>query len=213
MKTSDVIPFYGGHYPELFEIERRCMDRGGKVITTLDQQLPDGFTLDIGAGNGFTAERLTTPNRTIVGLEPDELMIDLKKKIIWSKGVAQSIPFHSNTFDAAYATWAFFFDGVVDLEKGLTEIERVVKNGGQMIIVDNYGEDEFCSYTENEIASHTENWVKRGFDYQVIHTSFAFDSIDEARKLLTFYFGDGAKSIDRTEIEYKVVMYTKKNVK
>lgn len=34
--SSKVIPFYGGLRPELFEIERRCMDREGKVIEYLD---------------------------------------------------------------------------------------------------------------------------------------------------------------------------------
>jgi len=38
--TSKVIPFYGGRYPELFEIERRCMDREGRVIEYLDAALP-----------------------------------------------------------------------------------------------------------------------------------------------------------------------------
>jgi hypothetical protein len=36
---NQLIPFYGGKYPYLFEIERRCMDRDGKVIRFLDQIL------------------------------------------------------------------------------------------------------------------------------------------------------------------------------
>ncbi|MBR7552740.1 class I SAM-dependent methyltransferase [Allobacillus sp. GCM10007491] len=209
-KNSKIIPFYGSTKPDLFEIERRCMDREGKVIKFLDTILPSGNLLDVGAGNGYTAEKLTSERRNIVAMEPDENMIDRNKRLIWSNGVAQSIPFHSNTFDAMYSTWAFFFDGITDLDDGLKEVERVVKKDGKIIIVDNYGNDEFCSLSTQDISSNVSKWVQRGFDYHVIHTEFIFDSIEEARKLLTFYFGEKAKQIDKTRIEYKVVAYTKR---
>lgn len=146
-KTSKVIPFYGGLQTELFEIERRCMDRDGKVIDYLDSILPNGLIIDVGAGNGYTAEKLLRENRLIIPMEPDEKMIDLNKNLIWSNGVAQTIPFHSNTFDAMYSTWAFFFDGIKDIEDGLKEVERVVKKGSPIVIIDNFGNDEFCSYS------------------------------------------------------------------
>src|SRR5690625_4258363 len=183
-KHSQIIPFYGGKYPDLFEIERRCMDRAGKVIQHLDALLPSGLVLDVGAGNGFTAEKLTCDNRKIIPLEPDENMIDLKKNLVWTKGVAQDIPFHTNTFDAVYATWAFFFDGISDLAKGLYEFERVVKQNGSMIIVDNYGHDEFTSYAPNNISSSPDAWIDRGFTYEIIQTEFVFDDVAEAQRLL-----------------------------
>lgn len=67
-----VIPFYGVDNREMFEIEREAMDRPGKVVEALNAILPDeGVVLDIGAGDGFTGQRLATPGRTIVGIEPD----------------------------------------------------------------------------------------------------------------------------------------------
>ncbi|HEX6922250.1 MAG TPA: class I SAM-dependent methyltransferase, partial [Bacillales bacterium] len=152
-RPHQIIPFYGGENPRLFEIERRCMDREGKVIDFLDQWLPAGAVLDIGAGNGYTAEKLSREDRFVVAMEPDEKMIDRTKDLLWSRGIAQDIPFHTNSFQAAYATWAFFLDGVGDIDEGLREMERVVKDGGQMIIVDNYGHDEFCSYSPHNISS------------------------------------------------------------
>src|SRR5690625_3354886 len=213
MKEKQIkwIPFYGGENPDLFEIERRCMDRAGKVIQYLDEMLPNGFILDVGAGNGFTAEKLQQENRQIVALEPDEKMIDLSKPLVWSKGVAQNIPFHEHTFDAVYSTWAFLFDGIPDIEDGLKEVESVVKPGGKIIIVVNYGNDEFCSFSPHDISSNVSFWVNRGFDYEVIDTQFIFDSIDEAQKLLSFYFGDKGIAVNKTKIEYKVVAYTKMN--
>ncbi|MBB4824977.1 SAM-dependent methyltransferase [Sporosarcina luteola] len=208
-KIAKIIPFYGGTRPDLFEIERRCMDRDGKVIQFLESNVPNGIVLDVGAGNGYTAEKLLTESRLVIPMEPDEKMIDQSKQLIWSNGVAQSIPFHSNTFDGMYSTWAFFFDGISDIDEGLKEIERVVKNTGRIIIVDNYGNDEFCSFAPQDISSSVAAWVERGFDYEIIDTEFVFDTVEEARKLLTFYFGEQGQNVSKTRLEYKVVAYSK----
>src|SRR5699024_5888328 len=128
--------------PELFEIERRCMDREGKIIAVLDQMLPSSKVLDVGAGNGHTAELLIRGDRVVTAMETDVNMIDGQRDLLWAKGTAQTIPFHVNTFDAAYATWAFFWEGNPQFEQGLQEVKRVVKADGPIIFVFNYGDDE-----------------------------------------------------------------------
>lgn len=104
-----VIPFYGADDPEMFAIERAAMDRDGLVLRALDELLPDGTVLDVGAGDGFTAERLGV-RRRIVALEPSAGMIG-NRPVSWVRGVAERLPFADGTFDGAYATWAYFFRG------------------------------------------------------------------------------------------------------
>jgi ubiquinone/menaquinone biosynthesis C-methylase UbiE len=108
-----------------------------------------------------------------------------------------------------YSTWAFFFAGMEGIDDGLKEVERVVKDEGKIIIVDNYGEDEFSSFSANDIFSNVSEWVERGFDYHVIHTAFKFDSVEEAQRLLSFFFGENGSKVIKTNIEYKVVAFTK----
>ena len=74
---NTVIPFYGGENPRLFEIERRCMDRDGVVLRFLDNILPNGWVLDVGAGNGVVADSLTRGDRIVVAMEPEPKMMDL----------------------------------------------------------------------------------------------------------------------------------------
>lgn len=206
---NQIIPFWGGKRPRLFEIERRCMDRDGKVIDFLNQHLPEGLVLDIGAGNGFTAIRLTTPKRTIIPLEPDEDMIDSGIPLAWTRAVAQNIPFRDATFHAAYSTWAFFFHGIETIEEGLCELKRVVKSCGKLIIIDNAGNDEFCALSPRNIASNPDWWRSRGFQVSIIETAYKFDSLEEANMLLSFYFSNDIKGRNKkTEIAYKVAAYT-----
>ena len=114
-----VIPFYGATDPELFAIERASMDRAGKVIRFLDETLPEsGLVLDVGAGDGFTAEALTTPSRTVVALEPSAGMIRAERPLRWCRGKAQALPFADASFEGAYATWAYFFLGHHDISAG-----------------------------------------------------------------------------------------------
>lgn len=213
MKKSDTIPFYGGELPQFFEIERRCMDREGKVIEALDKLLPTGKVLDIGAGNGHTAQLLLRSDRLVTAMEPDETMINIQKDLLWAKGTAQNIPFHTSTFDAAYATWAFFWEGNPNFKQGLAETQRVVKQGGQIVFVFNYGHDEFSSFGRepNELAGELSFWTAFGFDYEIIETAFVFDSIEEARQLMTFFFGESGQKVDKTRISYNVAVYHQNN--
>lgn len=209
--AAGVIPFYGGEYPHLFAIERRCMDRDGKVIAHLDAVLPAGVVLDIGAGNGWTARRLHTAQRSIVPLEPDRRMLDPTVPLPWVVGVAQRLPFADHTFAAAYATWAFFFDGIADVEDGLREVERVVVAGGLMIVVDNAGDDEFCALSPHPISSDRTWWESRGWTTTIIETAFRFDTLAEANELLTFYFGPAVGQSNRkTELHYRVAVYQRR---
>ena len=86
------------------------MDRDGLVIATLDGLLPAGRVLDVGAGDGFTAERLNA-GRAVVALDPSAGMLaraDLPQRV---RGEAEHLPFANTSFDGAYATWAYFFSG------------------------------------------------------------------------------------------------------
>jgi len=187
------------------------MDKDGVVIEHLDQILPPGLVIDIGAGNGYTAALLTRSNRRVIPYEPSNNMIDRNQSLPWVRGIAQELPFRSNTFEGAYATWAYFFPAIGYGEEGLEELIRVVKSQRPICIVDNAGDDAFCSLFERDISSDSSWWHKRGFDSHILETSFKFDSIDEAQELLSFYWTlNGSKLGSKVdmEIEYKVVVFT-----
>ena len=203
-----IIPFYGVTNKRVFEIERRSMDRDHIVVRHLDDILPSGRVLDIGAGDGYTAALLTRRDLLVVPIEPAEAMIDLSRSLPWVQAIAQELPFKTDSFTAAYATWAYFFtsDGF-EGQEGLEEARRVVIPDGLIIMVDNAGDDEFSDIATSSHVSNPLLWKERGFECKTLTTSFRFDSLDEARELLTFYFGENAGMKAKLEIEFKVAVY------
>ena len=204
-----VIPFYGGSHPDLFALERRAMDRAGRVIDHLDRRLPGGRVLDVGAGNGHTAAALTASDRLVVGLEPDLRMIDPSVGIPWAAGDAAALPFADDAFDAVYATWAYFFPGFWDIGPGLAEAERVTRPGGSIVVVDNLGDDEFCALAGNDIAADADWWEAAGFELAVVETAFEFDDLAEARRLLGWFFGDRGRDGAARRVGFRVGVFSR----
>lgn len=202
-----IIPFYGVDRPDLFDIERAAMDRPGKVIDRLDRLLPGGTIADIGAGDGFTAARLSRPDRAIVCVEPARGMIRPQRRLTWVQADAAVLPFRDGSLDAAYATWAYFFSrGPVDPAPGIAELHRTVRPGGPLVIADNAGGDEFTALASRDLSADPSFWRRRGFGVEIVETTFAFDSPTDAWRLLDFYFDD-IGSAPPTEFSYRVALF------
>ncbi len=206
-----VIPFYGAGDRAMFEIERRAMDRPGRVLAALDRRLPtDGLVLDVGAGDGFTADRLSTDRRSIVPLEPARGMIRPERSPRWVQGEAERLPFATASFDAAYATWAYFFTAEGwDPSGGIAELHRVVRPGGPLLIVDNLGDDEFLGYVEDGPGHCADpaRWRDFGFEMEEVVTAFVFDDLEEARTLLGFFFGEPGRRNPSLQIGFRVALF------
>ena len=201
-----VIPFYGPDEPELFAIERRSMDRDGLVIAALDGLLPAGRVLDVGAGDGFTAARLGG-GRTVVALEPSAGMLvraDLAHRV---RGEAERLPFADGMFDGAYATWAYFFSRDWDPTPGIAELDRVVRTGGPIAIVDNLGGDAFSAMTDADLSADPDFWAAQGFACEPIDTAFRFEDLEEAERLLGFFFGDRGVRDAALEVPFRVGLF------
>jgi len=115
-----------------------------KVIALVKAEQPKAV-LDIATGTGDLAIQMTEIKaEKIVGLDLSEGMLQVARKKIAAKnltekvemiqGDSEDLPFEKNSFDAI--TVAFGVRNFENLEKGLSEIHRVLKPGGIFVVLE-----------------------------------------------------------------------------
>lgn len=115
-----------------------------KVVEIIGNTNPNSI-LDIATGTGDLAINLTKTNASkIIGLDISKGMLEVGRKKIEKLhlnntiemvfGDSEKIPFSDNSFDAI--TVAFGVRNFENLEKGLSEIYRVLKTGGTFVVLE-----------------------------------------------------------------------------
>lgn len=115
-----------------------------KAVDMLMSEKPE-YILDLATGTGdFAIEALRTGAKKITGADISEGMmkfgaekikkLGLENKIEFVKGDAENLPFADKTFDAI--TIGFGVRNFQDLEKGLSDMLRVLKPGGKVVILE-----------------------------------------------------------------------------
>lgn len=101
--------------------------------------------LDVGTGPGrlLVEVKTVSPKTRVIGADPSEHMLEIARRnaeaagfpdIETILGSAENIPVESETVDLVVAQWSLHdWD---DPEKGFSEIYRVLKPGGKVVVVD-----------------------------------------------------------------------------
>lgn len=97
-----------------------------------------GRVLEVGCGQGWASEWLQEQlGAEVVAIDQSERMVELTR----ARGVGalladvQELPFEDESFDAALAAWMLYH--VPDLDRGLSELTRVLRSGGRLVAVTN----------------------------------------------------------------------------
>jgi ubiquinone/menaquinone biosynthesis C-methylase UbiE len=223
MSKSQVIPFWGPEQLDLFYLMAQAIDPEERIPAAMQTIAPieDRVLLDVGAGVGDRAILYARLAAHVFALEPDPDALPILRGRIKSSqaenvtvvpGGAEAIPLEDNCADVAYATWAYFFGA--GSEPGLQEVERVVRPGGDLVVVQNYGHDElsrFWAPMERECEYWPPWFAEHGFSCQVVDTTWRFHSQDKALAVLEFLWGEQARAYvlehNRLEFDYKVAIY------
>lgn len=109
------------------------------VVRNLESLMPDYSNrrvLDVGCGGGFLTEEIAKFGMEATGLDPSAPSLaaarihaeSLGLKIQYIEGVGEKLPFENDEFDMVFC--CDVFEHVVNLEKVLDEICRVLRPGG-----------------------------------------------------------------------------------
>jgi len=122
-----------------------------KAINKLAKARPK-LILDVATGTGdFAVEALSLHPDKVIGVDISDGMLDIARekirkrklddKITLMRGDSENLPFQENMFDAVIV--AFGVRNFENLEKGLADMLRVLKPGGQAVILEFSKPDRF----------------------------------------------------------------------
>ena len=185
--------------PTLADSLGRALDVEGKIGRALEALGPVAQRDVVLVGAGASEQRRMT------ALGARVATIDPLDGEAWSLG--------DSSADAVVSAWSAFRGA----DAGeLAEAERVLRPGGRLLVVHDYGRDD-VSRLRGDLPEYG-TWSRRngpflstGFRLRVIHCFWTFASLDEARTFLAAAFGDaGTKlgdGLTRPRLSYNVAVY------
>ena len=194
-----------------------------KAIKLLEETQPKEI-LDIATGTGdFALAALKLKPTKVTGIDISEGMLSVGKEKIKRKGLqeivelrlgdSENLEFHSNTFDAY--TVAFGVRNFENLEKGLTEMLRVLKPNGTSIIL------EFSKPTAfpvKQMYNFYFNYVLPGIGKLVSKDNAAYtylpesvDAFPDGEKFISILSKVGYKNITEIRLMFGIASIYKSN--
>lgn len=198
------------------------------LLQILRQQLAEhgNKVIEIGAGTGRLTKILLEQGANVVATEPEVAMLTIaeqtlltnfKNKLCFLQAEAENLPVESKRFDIAIAGWVFGHfrtwmpeDWQEKVFQALQEMRRVVRPHGRLIIIETMGTGQLVPAPPNPALAEFYNWLQQehGFTHTVIATDYNFSSVDEAARVLGFFFGEKMALRVRTEQWKRVPEWT-----
>ncbi len=156
-----------------------------------------GVVLEIGAGNGLNFA-FYNPEQVerVEAVEPDSAMLRYARErlnmarvpITLTQAPVEILPFADETFDSAVATLVFC--SVKDPERGLSEIRRVLKPGGILLLIEHVrAKGAFARQLQNIITPVTKrvmgncHW-NRDTEFSVLNADFEIEDRRDLRAIM-----------------------------
>ncbi len=205
MEAREIYAGYALQYDELVRAEdaqRRLLPALLDLVELRGRQV-----VEVGAGTGRVTELLLDAGARVHATEREPAMLAVaRERLKGRSGVelslaeARLLPLADGVADLGIAAWVFghFRSWVPDswrqeIGMGLDELARVVKPGGKLIVIETLGTGVTEPAPPEPGLAEYYGWLenKRGFQRVAVRTDYAFASVDDAARVMGFFFGDG----------------------
>lgn len=204
---------------DYYEIFSQAEDYPNYILKQLIPIVKNKRVLDAGCGTGKYLELLQPFAKELSGVDVSKEQLKIAKKKV-NQNVKltcsdlQKTKFKDNSFDVIYLTWAL--STILDnnkKEKVLTELLRILKKKGKLILVENDIGGEFETirnrYPNIMKTKAYNDWIiKKGFKVlKKIKTYFLFDSNKASKEVFTAIYNDNIGKKSTKKIKHNVIMY------
>jgi ubiquinone/menaquinone biosynthesis C-methylase UbiE len=191
-------------YEELVSRE----DHQGNIFSTIQsiQSCEGKDVVEFGAGTGRITLMLAPLAGTIHAFDKSQHMLNiaeekLKKSQLtnWFCGIAehQNIPLQDAVADIVISGWSICYSALDhptnwqdELSKTLTEMRRIVRPGGYVIILDSLGTGYETPTPPIDLIEYFNYLRNDGFKCIEIRTDYKFESMEEAERVTRSFFGN-----------------------
>ena len=169
--------------------------------------------VDLGAGTGRLTRILAGKAQRLAACDASHHMLAQASEVLTTKNISNGLlcaadmrftPFASHSADLVTAGWSFCYLAVwggenwqVEVDKGLAEVRRLLKPGGVMIVLENYGTGFESPNPPPHLNGYFEYLKQMGFSSSWFRTDYQFASFDEALALSGFFFGEEYAAVVR----------------
>ncbi len=182
------------HQGNLLPAIQQCVDLTGKII------------LDLGAGTGRVTRLVAPFSERTIAFDLSHAMLHVAKdrqskhngeKLVFAVADHRDLPVGSAFADVVIAGWSLCYladwypeTWRAELDKGIKEIERVIKKNGTIVIIETQGTGFKTPQPPPHLFDYFSFLEEKGFTSKWVRTDYRFRSLDEALQISKFFFGD-----------------------
>ncbi|MBT7070709.1 MAG: class I SAM-dependent methyltransferase [Anaerolineae bacterium] len=200
---KEVYEAHADQYERMIQRE----DHQGNILREIEKlvALENLDVVDLGAGTGRLTRLLAPKVPSIRAFDASGHMLAKAAKSLeememknWETSVAdhRKIPLADESVDLVVSGWSFCYLAVwggeewkTALEAGLTEMRRILKPGGMMILFETEGTGVSTPTPPAHLDGYFAFLAEAGFGSRAFRTDYSFASLSEAEELSTFFFG------------------------
>lgn len=191
--------------PDVYEVENQAADPEHRIEAAIWERAPwnGKVVLDLGAGTGYHVERFHAQAAEVIAVEPHEpsrrraearvSALGLSRARVLA-GSAEHIPLPRASVDLVHARFAYFWGP--GSEPGLREVQRVVRSGGAVFIIDNQLDSgtfaswlrRSCWSADVDGAAVAHYWREHGFEHARIESEWRFARAEDLDAVIRLEF-------------------------
>lgn len=222
MKEKNLLQDSSAYYEnnDYYEIFSKAEDGEEKVANYLKNEAKGKIVLDAGCGTGKFLDVLESVSSKYIGVDLSfEQLIKAQSKkkkdsTNFINANLKDIMLADNSVDLIVSPWVL--GTVLDMNERLeclSELKRVLKPGGKIILIENDEGSEFEALRNRDKDLRTRNYNNWILDNEFkvsekFDTKFIFNNFIEARKCFLEIYGSGVAAKIKSEfIEHKIILF------